>query len=237
LEKLRGLSAKCQKLEFPGIVFLKENLWTKSTSSWTAPARSTVDQRPLPRSGAHRSSASGRSGARELRPRGGGGERRAGEFNDGVAAAREVVERRLTGGGALARKGNGKGALRAKRRSVGGVRVCTEGGAAFYRAEARQEARVPSVAGVEGASMSWLEGVGYWRSEQVRVSFNGEMKEGQRGEFSPSAEVAMGATRGQTATEDAGSILVREEEESRLGQASQKAEWAGWAENQEGNSF
>jgi hypothetical protein len=35
LKKLRGLSAKYQKLEFPGIVFLKENPWTKSTSSWT----------------------------------------------------------------------------------------------------------------------------------------------------------------------------------------------------------
>jgi hypothetical protein len=138
LEKLRGLSAKCQKLQFPGIVFLKENLWTKSMSSWTAPARSTMVRRPLPRSGAHRSSASGRSGARELRLRGGGGERWAGEFNDGVAVAREAVERRLTGGGALTRKGDGEGALRAKRRSVGGVGVFTEGGAAFYRAEARR---------------------------------------------------------------------------------------------------
>jgi hypothetical protein len=47
LRKLRGQSAKCQKLEFPGIVFLKENPWTKSTSSWTAPGwpvhGSTVD--------------------------------------------------------------------------------------------------------------------------------------------------------------------------------------------------
>jgi hypothetical protein len=36
LKKSRGLSAKCRKLKFPLIVFLKENPWTKSTSSWTA---------------------------------------------------------------------------------------------------------------------------------------------------------------------------------------------------------
>jgi hypothetical protein len=137
LEKLRGLSAKCQKLEFTEIVFLKENPWTESTSSWTASAWSTVDRRPLPRSRAHQSSASGRSSARELRLRGGGGERWAGEFNDWVAAAREAVERRLTGGEALTQNGDGEGALRAKR-SVGGVGVFTEGGAAFYRAEARR---------------------------------------------------------------------------------------------------
>jgi hypothetical protein len=138
LEKLRGLSAKCQKLEFPEIVFLKENPWTESTSSWTASAWSTVDRRPLPCSRAHQSSASDRSSARELRLRGGGGERWAGEFNDWVAAAREAVERCLTGGGASAQNGDGEGALRAKRRSVGGVGVFTEGGAAFYRAEARR---------------------------------------------------------------------------------------------------
>jgi hypothetical protein len=154
-----------------------------------------------------------------------------------ITKAWEVARRWRTGYGVSTRKRDGVGAVGNRSRRVGGVGSFTEGGAAFYRAEARQGARVPSVAGVEGASMSRLEGVGYWRSEQVRVSFNGEMKEGQRGEFSPSAEVAMGATRGQTATEDAGSILVWEEEESRLGQASQKAEWAGWAENQEGNSF
>jgi hypothetical protein len=45
LKKLRGLSAKRPKLDFPGIVFLKEN-------PWTAPAWSTVDRWPLPRSGA-----------------------------------------------------------------------------------------------------------------------------------------------------------------------------------------
>jgi hypothetical protein len=100
---------------------------TEFTSPWTAPARSTVDRRPLPRSGAHRSSASGRSSARELRPRGGGEEGRAG----GRASAREAVEGRLTGGRASAREDDGEGALRAKRGSVGGVGGFTEGGSAF----------------------------------------------------------------------------------------------------------
>jgi hypothetical protein len=135
---MRGLSAKCRKLEFLGIVFLKKNPWTKSTSPWTAPAWSTVDRRPLPCLGAHRSSASGRSGARELRQRGGEGERQAGEFNDGVAAVREAVEGCLTDSGTSVQKGGGGGMLRAKRRSVGGVGVSTVGGAAFYRVEARR---------------------------------------------------------------------------------------------------
>jgi hypothetical protein len=129
-KKPRGLSAKCPKLDFPGIVFLNENSWTESTSLWTAPAWSTMDRRPLPCSGARQSSASGRSGARELRPRGGGVEGRVGEPNGGVVAAREAVEGRLTS--------NGEGAVRAKRGSVGGVGGFTEGGVGFYRAKARR---------------------------------------------------------------------------------------------------
>jgi hypothetical protein len=38
--------------------------------------------------GAHQSSATSRSGARELQPRGGGGEGRAGELNGGVTVVR-----------------------------------------------------------------------------------------------------------------------------------------------------
>jgi hypothetical protein len=113
LKKPRGLSAKCPKLNFSGIVFLKENPWTESTSPWTAPARSTVDRRPLPRSGARQSSASDRSGARELQTRGGEEEGRASELNGGVVAAREAVEERLTDDGNFGserrRRGRGEG--------------------------------------------------------------------------------------------------------------------------------
>jgi hypothetical protein len=137
LEKPRGLSAKCPKLDFSGNCFPNENSWTESTSPWTASAQSTVDRRPLPLSGARRSSASGRSGARELRPRGGREGGWAGELNGRVAAARKAVEGRLTGGGTLARKGDGEGAVRARREGVGGVGGFTEGGVGFYRAKVR----------------------------------------------------------------------------------------------------
>jgi hypothetical protein len=72
-------------------------------------ARSTVDQQPLPLSGARRSSASGRTSARELRPRGGREEGWVGKLNGGVAAAQEAVEGRLTGGGSFGLKGRRRG--------------------------------------------------------------------------------------------------------------------------------
>jgi hypothetical protein len=58
-----------------------------------------MDRRPLPLSGAHRSSASDRSGALELRPWGGREGGWAGELNGGVVVAQEAVEERLTGDG------------------------------------------------------------------------------------------------------------------------------------------
>jgi hypothetical protein len=94
LKKMRGLSAKCQKKEFPGIILLKKN-------PWTAPARSTVDRRPLPRSGAHQSSGSGHSGAQGLRGRGRGW---------GVGVGEPV--KGLTGGRAAARWPNDRGKRR-----------------------------------------------------------------------------------------------------------------------------
>jgi hypothetical protein len=47
------------------------------------------------------------------------------------------VEGCLTGGGNSARKGDGEGAVRARREGVGGVGGFTEGGVGFYRAKAR----------------------------------------------------------------------------------------------------
>jgi hypothetical protein len=82
-----------------------------------------------------------------------------------ITEAWEVSRRWRTGGGVSAQKGDGMGAV-GNRRRVGGVGSFTGGGAAFYRAEARRGAKVPSMADIEGASMSWLEGTDYWRSEK-----------------------------------------------------------------------
>jgi hypothetical protein len=50
--KFQGLFCKFpeknQKNGFFGIIFGRKNPWTQSTGLWTAPARSTVDWRPLP---------------------------------------------------------------------------------------------------------------------------------------------------------------------------------------------
>jgi hypothetical protein len=92
LEKMRGLGAKCQKMEFPGIILLKKNPWTKSMSPLTVPARSTMDRRPWPASGAHRSSASGHCGAQGHQGRGRG---------QGVGVGEPV--KGLTGGRVAAR--------------------------------------------------------------------------------------------------------------------------------------
>jgi hypothetical protein len=101
------------KWDFPGIILLKKNPWTKSTDRWTARARCTMDRQPLPRAGAHRSLASGRSTARELRPSGGGGRGKHRGADFGLTGARNVAKRRHDDG-----VGGGGGAL-----GAGSVRV------------------------------------------------------------------------------------------------------------------
>jgi hypothetical protein len=91
LKNMRGLSAKCYKKKFPGIILLQKNLWTKSTSPWTVPARSTMDRRPLPRLGAHRSSTFGHSGAQGRRGRRGGRGVRVGEPVEGLTEGRAAA--------------------------------------------------------------------------------------------------------------------------------------------------
>jgi hypothetical protein len=66
LEKPRGLNAKCPKLDFPRIVFLKETRATSPRVRGPPGLRSTVDWPPSLTGGAQRSSAYGRPGPRKL---------------------------------------------------------------------------------------------------------------------------------------------------------------------------
>jgi hypothetical protein len=131
LKKPRGLSAKCLKLDFPGIVFLKENPWTESTSPWTAPARSTVD--------------CGHCRAREFaraRPPAapvpesferGAGERKGGLANSmaGLPRLRRRWKSVSPATETLARKDNGEGAVRAKRGALEVWEASPRAGSAF----------------------------------------------------------------------------------------------------------
>jgi hypothetical protein len=138
LEKMRGLCAKCREMGISRNYFVKEKPVDQ--------VHGCVDHAGPVHHGPAAIAACGSSpelGLRPLRcPRAKtkvrGGEGRACELNDGVAAGREVVEGRLTCGGASVQKGSVDGTVRAKRRRIGGVGVFTEGGAAFYRAEARR---------------------------------------------------------------------------------------------------
>jgi hypothetical protein len=138
LEKMRGLCANFREKGFSRNYFVKEKPVDQ--------VHGCVDHAGPVHHGPATIAACGSSpevGLRPLRCPGAktkvrGGEGWAGELNDGVAAGREAVEGRLTCGGASAQKGSVDGTVRAKRRSIGGVAVFTEGGAAFYRAEARR---------------------------------------------------------------------------------------------------
>jgi hypothetical protein len=125
------------EIGFSGNCFPKEKSWTESTSPWTALARSTVDRRPLPLSGARPPTAL----VPESSDRG-AGERKGGPANSMAGLPR--LGRRWKGVSPAAelrsREDDDEGALRAKRGSVGGVGGFTEGGVGFYRAEARPSA-------------------------------------------------------------------------------------------------
>jgi hypothetical protein len=101
-------------------------------------AWSMVDRPPWPVMELTEARPSGRSRPRRLVVRWGKERGRHWESNLVTTEAWKAARRWRTGSGTLARKGSGEGTVRAKRRSVGGVGVFTEGGAAFYRAEARR---------------------------------------------------------------------------------------------------
>jgi hypothetical protein len=140
LEKMRGLSAKCPKLDFPGIVFLKK---THGPSPQVRGLR-----RPSPPwTGGHccsRELAGARPPAAPVPESSdrGAGERKGGPMNSMVRLPR--LRRRWKGVSPAAelrsREDDSEGALRAKRESVGGVGGFTEGGVGFYRVEARPSA-------------------------------------------------------------------------------------------------
>jgi hypothetical protein len=137
LEKLSGLSAKCPKLDFPGIVFLKK---TRGPSPrvcglrrldppWTGDhcrSRELVGARP-PATPVPESSDRG------------AGEREGGSANSMVGLPQ--LGRRWKSVSlateTLAWKDYGEGTVRARREGVGGVGGFTEGRVSFYRAEAR----------------------------------------------------------------------------------------------------
>jgi hypothetical protein len=137
LEKPRGLSAKCPKLDFPGIFFLKK-------THGPSPRVRGLRQPGPPWTGGHcrsRELAEARPPAAPVPESSdrGAGERKGGPVNSMAGLPR--LERRWKGVSlateALARKGDGEGTVGARRESVGGVGGFTEGGVGFYRAEAR----------------------------------------------------------------------------------------------------
>jgi hypothetical protein len=138
LEKPRGLSVKCPKLDFLGIVFLKK---TRGPSPRVRGLR-----RPGPPwTGCHCRSRE-LTGARPLAvpvpesSNRGAGEREGGPTNSMAGFPR--LGRRWRGGSPAtetsAWKDDGEGAMRARRGGIGGVGGFTVGGVNFYRVEVRR---------------------------------------------------------------------------------------------------
>jgi hypothetical protein len=125
LDKMRGQSAKCWEMGFSWNYFVEE----KPVDQFQVDrvARSTMDRRPLPHAGAHRSSAFSRSGALELRPRGRGGRGKHGGPDSGLTGAQKAVEQRHDDG-----EGGGGGAL-----DAGSLRAWREGKEGWGRSGCR----------------------------------------------------------------------------------------------------
>jgi hypothetical protein len=109
-----------------------------SNRKWHGLGPWLMDQPPWPVVELTGARPSGRSGPRRLAMRWGKEGGHHGKSNLANTEAWKAARRWRTGGGTSAQKGDGVGAMRTKRRSVGRVGVFTEGGATFYRAEARR---------------------------------------------------------------------------------------------------
>jgi hypothetical protein len=159
---MRGLSAKCRKLEFPGMVFLKKNPWTKCTSPWTAlvwPVHGcTVDSTVSDGRGSSELGLAAALGHGGL-PRGWRREGRdAGRLGGPLTEARTTVRRWHIGGGASTPSGHGAGTIEEGRRRGEGVRCSTGVWVPFYRV--RWEAGAAAVIGAFMATVIRSEGGG-----------------------------------------------------------------------------
>jgi hypothetical protein len=229
LKKLRGLSAKCQKLEFPGTVFLKKNSWTKSTSPWTAPGRpvhsSTVDSTVADGRGSSELGLGAAPGHCGL-PQGWRWEGR----NAAQPGDRSQKLRRQRGGGASAVGLRLQAATARARLRRGGGEVKWWG--------APLECGYPFIGsggrwgqpGIAGGGGNWsLHSCRYWKWRGV-----GNYGQLKRGELLGATVVApwRGRRRGRRPWLDG-----EEVEEAALGRRGEEEEevgWAAWAERPDG---
>jgi hypothetical protein len=172
LKKLRGLSAKCWKLEFTGVVFLKENPWTKSDHAGVAGPRFHRGLHGGRWPGLVGARPSGRSGPRRLAARVVTGRARLGATGGPLTGARATARRRRTGDEASAPSAHGVGTVDEGRRRGEGVRCSTGVRVPFYRV-----GRGAGRPGMAGGGGNWcLHGCRY-RSEGG-VSY-GRLKRGR----------------------------------------------------------
>jgi hypothetical protein len=131
LEKLRGLSVKCPKLDFLGIFLLKKTRGLRQPSPpWTGGHCRSRELTGAPPPAVPVPESSDR----------GAGERKSGPANSmvGLPCLGRRWKSVSSATDTFSRKDDSEGTMRAKRGAVGGVGGFTEGGVGFYRAEARR---------------------------------------------------------------------------------------------------